>query len=423
MGIQNKTAANPGLLLSPEQLTAPLDSIDHDTQCTPSGFTGRFLFLNRRFYWHHLTSTLLLFVASLHPWYWRGSMKPGVQCTKLPRWSDAFPSTTRSTPSARLAAGGGALPHISMGPASRLKLPWDMFSTSWYINGLLPQTGFTMFYRFTWDGLLLRLTSSCFCPCRVGCLWLILVAWSFQWWPWLLVFPFFRLSPLVLAFVACMCRYVVLVLSRAVLGFCWRFLKLAWFTYEAREPCHWISLNCRCRRFETRISAHELLIHQELVVIQNSHTFRGHGFRPIVKWKPWETMILVGTLEPARQFTCGWLPLWNEVPCMGVVVVCYSHVYWRILFCVVLFAKLRSPQMASLSPRYKESVGPGAKDGEKDGGIDIDGLAAESAYNLTEGVLRLKTRFAFGNGWTMEGWHYMKDCSPWFSDTWTLGAG
>ena len=79
--------------------------------------------------------------------------------------------------------------------------------------------------------------------------------------------------------------------------------------------------------------------------------------------------------------------------------------------------------MASLSPRYKESVGPGAKDGEKDGGIDIDGLAAESAYNLTEGVLRLKTRFAFGNGWTMEGWHYMKDCSPWFSDTWTLGAG
>ena len=55
MGIQNKTAANPGLLLSPEQLTAPLDSIDHDTQCTPSGFTGRFLFLNEGFtdiIWH-----------------------------------------------------------------------------------------------------------------------------------------------------------------------------------------------------------------------------------------------------------------------------------------------------------------------------------------------------------------------------------
>ena len=49
---------------------------------------------------------------------------------------------------------------------------------------------------------------------------------------------FFRLSPLVLAFAACMCRYVVLVLSRAVLGFCWCFLKLAWFTYEAHEPCH-----------------------------------------------------------------------------------------------------------------------------------------------------------------------------------------
>lgn len=61
--------------------------------------------------------------------------------------------------------------------------------------------------------------------------------------------------------------------------------------------------------------------------------------------------------------------------------------------------------------QYKESVGP-VKDGEKDGGIDIDGLAAEAAYNLTEGVLRLKTRFAFGKRWTMEGWHYMKEHHP-----------
>jgi len=59
--------------------------------------------------------------------------------------------------------------------------------------------------------------------------------------------------------------------------------------------------------------------------------------------------------------------------------------------------------------QYKESVGPVVKDGEKDTDIDIDGLAAESAYNLTEGLLRLKTRFAFGNRWTMEGWHYMKE--------------
>ena len=62
------------------------------------------------------------------------------------------------------------------------------------------------------------------------------------------------------------------------------------------------------------------------------------------------------------------------------------------------------------------------KDSEKDGDIDIDGLAAESAYNLTEGLLRLKTRFAFGNRWTLEGWHYMKDGLSCFSDSWTLGA-
>lgn len=98
---------------------------------------------------------------------------------------------------------------------------------------------------------------------------------------------------------------------------------------------------------------------------------------------------------------------------MGMVVVTHSDVYCFASCCLQSSDRPRWP----LSPRYKESVGPVVKDGEKDTDIDIDGLAAESAYNLTEGLLRLKTRFAFGNRWTMEGWHYMKDGSSWFSDS------
>ena len=40
---------------------------------------------------------------------------------------------------------------------------------------------------------------------------------------------------------------------------------------------------------------------------------------------------------------------------------------------------------------------------------DLEGLGGQSAYNLTGGTLHLKTLFAFGTHWTMEGWHYMKD--------------
>ena len=42
-------------------------------------------------------------------------------------------------------------------------------------------------------------------------------------------------------------------------------------------------------------------------------------------------------------------------------------------------------------------------------GEDLDGIAGQSAYNLTHGALHLKTLFAFGQHWTVEGWHYIKD--------------
>ena len=64
---------------------------------------------------------------------------------------------------------------------------------------------------------------------------------------------------------------------------------------------------------------------------------------------------------------------------------------------------------ASSWRQYKRSKQVDGAVHEADGDGDLDGLADQSAYNLTAGTLHLKTLFAFGKHWTMEGWHYMKD--------------
>ena len=61
-----------------------------------------------------------------------------------------------------------------------------------------------------------------------------------------------------------------------------------------------------------------------------------------------------------------------------------------------------TPPWSQLGLNKKSSAGKGLAQ-------DLDGPASEPAYNLTEGTLDSRTLFAFGQHWTVEGWHYMKE--------------